>query len=145
MILIAHRGNIHGPNPAQENHPDYIMDAVAKGFDVELDVRYLCGRLYLGHDEPQYEISAEFLENKAFWCHAKDIRTLSYLATEISDIHYFFHNTDDCTLTSRGYIWTYPGKQILCSKSIAVIPELIPKYDIDKAGGICSDYMTWVD
>jgi len=28
MKLIAHRGNINGPNPEKENHPDYINTAI---------------------------------------------------------------------------------------------------------------------
>ena len=26
-------------------------------------------------------------------------------------LNYFWHQTDDFTLTSHGYIWTYPGKK----------------------------------
>ena len=29
-----------------------------------------------------------------------------------SDIHCFRHQEDDVTLTSRGYMWTYPGKPL---------------------------------
>ena len=35
----------------------------------------------------------------------------------------FEHQEDDVTLTSEGYIWTYPNKQ-LTDNSIAVLPEL---------------------
>ena len=34
MHLIAHRGNISGPNPKRENTPEYIEEAIEKGFDV---------------------------------------------------------------------------------------------------------------
>jgi hypothetical protein len=37
-IWIAHRGNTRGPNPEKENHPDYILQAIREGFDVEIDV-----------------------------------------------------------------------------------------------------------
>ena len=30
MKLISHRGNLKGPNPEQENHPDYIWDALSQ-------------------------------------------------------------------------------------------------------------------
>ena len=36
MILIAHRGNTNGKLPDRENTNDYIKEAIAKGFDVEL-------------------------------------------------------------------------------------------------------------
>ena len=58
MKLIAHRGNINGPDPSKENTPEYIEQAIAQGFDVEVDVRYspLHSKLYLGHDEPDYKV-----------------------------------------------------------------------------------------
>ena len=56
MIYISHRGNLTGKNPELENSPVYIYQAIDKGFDVEIDLRYdtLNKKLYLGHDEPQY-------------------------------------------------------------------------------------------
>jgi hypothetical protein len=30
-MLIAHRGNLHGPNPAEENKPAYVDAALAAG------------------------------------------------------------------------------------------------------------------
>ena len=41
MKLIAHRGNINGPNPEKENHPDYINTAIKSGYDVEVDVWFI--------------------------------------------------------------------------------------------------------
>ena len=38
MILISHRGNLTGPNPKKENHPDYILNALREGYEVEIDV-----------------------------------------------------------------------------------------------------------
>ena len=60
-LLIAHRGNITGPNPEKENHPEYIDKAIACGYDVEVDVWDVSGKLVLGHDVPQYEIDMNFL------------------------------------------------------------------------------------
>ena len=37
MFLISHRGNLNGPNIKDENNPDYIMEALSKDFDVEID------------------------------------------------------------------------------------------------------------
>ena len=34
----------------KENNPDYIMKAVDKGFDVEIDVWFKNNDFYLGHD-----------------------------------------------------------------------------------------------
>jgi len=54
MKFISHRGNLTGPNPERENHPSYILEATANGFEVEIDLWYENGKLILGHDEPQY-------------------------------------------------------------------------------------------
>ena len=61
-----------------------------------------------------------------------------------NDIHYFWHQEDKITLTSKNYIWAYPGSQPI-ENSIAVLPELnndnsitmLPK----KLFGICSDFI----
>ena len=58
MKLIAHRGNVTGPNPLRENSLEYIDDAIKLGYDVEIDVRHIEWeqQLYLGHDECQYPV-----------------------------------------------------------------------------------------
>ena len=40
MKLIAHRGNVYGPESDKENSPDYIDKSISMGYDVEIDVRY---------------------------------------------------------------------------------------------------------
>ena len=52
-------------------------------------------------------------------------------------IHYFWHQKDDITLTSKGYICAYPGKQPI-KNSIAVLPELYND-DLGVCKGVCSD------
>ena len=135
MILIAHRGNLNGKTN-RENQPEYIQEALVQDFDVEIDVWYIEDEFWLGHDIPQYKIEENFLENPRLWCHAKSIDTL-YKMTSNSLIHCFWHQEDDVTLTSRGYLWTYPGKQ-LTKKSICVLPE--KRFEAEMAGG-CSDYI----
>lgn len=54
--------------------------------------------------------------------------------------NYFWHQEDDVTITSIGYFWTYPGKQ-LTKNSIAVMPETKDFIEINNAYGICSDYI----
>lgn len=139
MIIISHRGNISGNDPSKENHPDYISQALDCGFNVELDFWVHDNKFYLGHDNPQYEISESFIHNSKFWIHAKNINAAYYL-TDNSYLHWFFHDKDDCVLTSSGFLWTYPGKQ-LTTKSIAVMPELVKDtYDLSIAYGICTDF-----
>jgi hypothetical protein len=140
MIKIAHRGNIDGPNPDKENHPDYLQAALDLGYDVEVDVWLIDGKYILGHDGPQYEVPVSFIYNKYFWLHAKNIPAISSLNLNGNYINCFFHDVDDCVLTSGGWIWTYPGKTIIGPRAIAVMPERVPDWDISKACGICSDY-----
>ena len=138
MILIAHRGNTHGPDLENENKPEYLKKAIDMGFHVETDVWYIDGEFYLGHDVPQYPIDLPFLNHRKIICHCKNIEAFDQILS--TSIHCFFHDEDDCTLTSKGWIWTYPGKQ-LTSKSICVMPErvVVPE-NIDECKGICTDY-----
>jgi len=142
MIFIAHRGNVSGPSE-QENNPLHILLALSLGFNVEIDVWYLDKTFVLGHDKPQFEVSEDFLLNPYFWHHAKNIDAFFQLNRLKPNhlINCFFHDSDDCVLTSGGWIWTYPGKQ-LTPDSIAVMPERVKEeYDLSIAHGICSDYV----
>jgi hypothetical protein len=49
---------------------------------------------------------------------------LYYFSNNHSELNYFWHQSDDYTITSKGYFWTYPGKKI-SNKSVIVLPELI--------------------
>lgn len=138
MILISHRGNTRGPNRERENNPDYINEALFKGFHVEVDVWYNRD-WYLGHDNPQYKIDLSFLENHRIWCHAKNLDALSKML-EVGSLICFWHEEDTATLTNNGYIWTYPGKPLV-KRSIAVLPEQANVTDVLQAAGICSDYV----
>jgi hypothetical protein len=135
--FISHRGNLRGSRPDQENNPSYVLTAL-KRFDVEIDVWFIDNKFYLGHDEPQYYIDQSFLQNNKLWCHAKNFEALVAMKN-LNVVNYFWHDQDSHTLTSSGYIWTFPG-QSLSKLSIAVMPVNIfhittPVY------GICCDYV----
>jgi len=140
MILIAHRGNMDGPNPPQENDPSYILHTLECGFHVEIDLWIKDNILYLGHDYPQYKIEPDFLKNEKLWIHCKNMDALTYCKENNIQTNYFWHDQDDCTLTSKGWFWTFPGKQ-LTPYSIAVMPETKSFENIDIAKGICTDYV----
>ena len=36
-------------------------------------------------------------------------------------LNYFWHQEDKVTLTSKGYLWAYPG--VICDNAITVLPE----------------------
>jgi len=139
MILISHRGNLNGKIPERENHPNYIDEAIHAGFNVEIDMWWVDGRVYLGHDEPKYEVDNEWLVDRVdkLWVHCKNVELLNWIRSTI--LHYFWHEEDTLTLTSKQYVWAYPGKQPIIG-SIAVMPE-INNDKMDKCIGICSDYI----
>lgn len=137
MILISHRGNIDGVLKDEENNPRYLNHAMNLGYDVEVDVRYENGEFYLGHDFAQYKVEKKFLLNSKVWCHAKTGESL--MALKKINSHYFWHQQDDYTITSKGYFWTYPNKKLL-PQSICVLPEN-GNYKEFNCLGICSDFI----
>jgi hypothetical protein len=141
MILISHRGNIDGRIPEYENNPNYIEAALNLGYDVEIDLWFIDGKTYLGHDEPQYEIDDDWLGERIdkIWVHCKNIESLNWIRS--TNLHYFWHETDTVTLTSKNYVWAYPGKQPIVG-SIAVMPEL-ENDNVLLCTGICSDYIQY--
>lgn len=154
MKLIAHRGNIDGPNPSEENNPEYIEDAIENGFDVEVDIWFSSQtkKFFLGHDRPEYQIDVFWLAKNInkLWIHCKNIEALYEFSANMSGYNYFWHDTDKYTLTSKKYIWTYPG-QPYTPKSIMVMPEsmkVFPTFETEledmkayNCYGICSDYV----
>ena len=141
MILISHRGNINGKFESYENEPNYIDLALSKGYDVEIDVWYVDGLLYLGHDKPQYGINFKWIQDRfdKLWVHCKNIESVVFFKECEYDINYFWHQEDALTLTSQKHIWVYPGKQPI-KNSIAVMPE-IHNEDTSNCFGVCSDYI----
>jgi len=143
MKLISHRGNLEGPNPERENHPDYIIEAIQAGYDVEIDVWFKDGKFYLGHDEPQYLFPYDLLNGyyNKLWIHCKDMDSLSNLNELDSSgqkLNYFSHENDLGVLTSKGYIWSAN----VYKRGILVMPEVFNKEPNKDTLGVCSDYIT---
>ena len=142
MKYIAHRGLVNGPDSNLENLPGQILLSLQAGYDCEIDVRYINGKWMLGHDNPDFEVPFEFLEQVGLWIHAKNLEALYILSK--TNLVYFWHQEDDFTLTSNRYIWTYPGKE-LSDNSVMVVPEVVDStLEITRnvvCYGICSDYI----
>ena len=139
MKLISHRGNINGSDPGKENSPSYIKSALNAGYNVEIDVWNLNGTWFLGHDDPIYEIDIKFLMNDKLLCHAKNLAALDKMLVH-TNIHCFWHQEDHYTITSRGYIVSYPGYETT-PRTICMKPELADPDSIPDCHGICSDYI----
>lgn len=142
MILIAHRGNFNGKNVERENSPDYIEEAIALGYDVEVDVWLVDKKWMLGHDFPKYEVPLSFFERPQIWTHAKNL--VGYVSLyHNTKAHVFWHNKDDFAITSKGIKWA--KTHILTFDGVMVLPEhndyhteMIKNKHIGPIG-ICSD------
>ena len=93
MILISHRGNINGRIEDAENRPDYIDDTIRLGYEVEVDVWVIEGTFHLGHDEPQYAVSLNWLYQRKdkLWIHCKNIEAVEWFNTLLGTYNYFWH------------------------------------------------------
>ena len=140
--VIAHRGNLHGSDPATENSPEQIEKARKAGFDVEIDVWLIDGQWYTGHDAPRYKVDFSFLDQSGHWLHAKNLEALHHLCDERTEVacDFFWHENDKYTLTNNGFIWTFPGQPLPEEFGIAVLPEDVVDYDVRNAWTICTDY-----
>ncbi len=138
MKIISHRGNLDGINHQLENEPSHISNILKTSIDCEIDVWHDAGVYYLGHDYPKYKIESKFLLQKGLWCHAKNLNALEKML-EIG-ANCFWHQADDFTLTSNGYIWTFPQK-IVGNKSVIVDNNSNWKTKNYQCFGVCSDYV----
>ncbi len=141
MIQISHRGNYKGRVEERENSPDYIEEAIAAGYNVEVDVRLVNNVLMLGHDFSKYEVPLTFLERPEIWAHAKNLSGYFYLHSNHL-IQVFWHDRDDFAFTSKGIKWCKTG--ILTYDGIMVMPELNNHHTAllrqgHKPLGVCSD------
>jgi len=146
MKLISHRGNINGRKPELENRQEYIIQAINSGYDVEIDIWY-DKELWLGHDEPQYKVSLDFLKKykDKLWIHCKNFKALSFLIEE-KELNIFYHKTEEYTILSNNLIWAHNLQEV----DIKCIIPLLSKYDIDtwipsEVYGICSDYVNLLE
>lgn len=139
MKIICHRANLFGPSE-YENSIKQAHKCIEYGFDVELDLRFIGNKLFLGHDSPESEIDLNnILEMKSnLWIHCKDVQSLEYFSN--TDFNYFWHDTDKYTLTSKNIGWVFPN----CApykKSVVVLPEICDyRIDEHEVYGLCTDY-----
>jgi hypothetical protein len=132
-----------------ENSSKQIDYVLSLGFECEIDVWLINGQIVLGHDSPEEVVTLDWLTRRSshLWVHCKNLESLDFFASSTSKLNFFWHQSDDYTLTSRGYIWTYPGKQ-LSPLSVLVLPEInldtgheSLHFSDRKCLGICSDYV----
>lgn len=142
MKIISHRGNVNGKLIDRENTQSYIEEAMSYGFDVEIDIWSVDGKLFLGHDEPTYLVEEEWIEaySSYLWIHGKNQEAIEKLVLN-KNLNVFWHETDKMTFTSKGLLWLYPENY--SEQGITVVlgkKEIIQK----KIFGVCTDYpLSW--
>jgi hypothetical protein len=147
MLYISNRGNLAGPDLANENSVAYVNATLARGYHVAVDawlVKNQDGSFQpaLGELQPQYPVNIEFLQNPKLIARVKDITTFQILTD--SKVHCVLANTGN-TLTSAGLIWTPKGSRIVTRSSVLNMPEWFTNNMKDlapiKCAGICSNFI----
>ncbi len=140
--FISHRGNLDGPNKKIENTIKQVELVINEGFECEIDVWFVDNKLFLGHDNPDNEISLDWLKknSQSLWIHCKNFESLNLFKNLGGLFNYFWHQKDDFTLTSKGYIWTYPEKKYDKNSVIVKLDNELPK-DLN-IYAICTDFVT---
>jgi len=143
MKIISHRGNIRGPRPDRENAPSYIDCAIKLGLEVEIDLRYMEEKYFLGHDTPDYEVSERWLRERkdSLWIHCKNLSASNRLQELDMGALFFCHTSDPYILTSNGCLWVHDLSSDLTSRCIV---PLMDKGSLEKFRGpstyaICTD------
>jgi len=142
MLIISHRGNLEGENESTENSPSQIETAINFGYDVEIDLWLIDNDFMLGHDKPEHPISLDWLvsNEKFLWVHCKNFEAIDYLSKNQINLNYFFHDSDDLTLTSRNFMWIYP-KKTYSNNSVIVCKDYdeFTNYLKKPPLGVCTD------
>lgn len=147
MKIISHRGNVEGPNEQTENTVGAIEVVVnILNFDCEVDlwVRDKSQKLYLGHDFGTNFIQPSFIHKycNKLWIHCKNVEALEWcMNNNWGQLNFFWHAIDKYTLTSKQYVWVYPGQPFnFIEKCVVVGTDSDPaKIRLDTPA-ICTDY-----
>lgn len=145
MKIISHRGNIIGPVKEKENRPSYIDCAIGLGYEVEIDLRFIDGQFWLGHDEPQYKINESWMKprKEKLWFHCKDVNSVLELLKLNGDYKYFCHSQDDYVITSYNKIWVHDLNGKINHECIIPLLDYdsIINYKNEKPYAVCTDYV----
>ena len=145
MKIISHRGNVSGPIPAQENSPRFIDRALSLGLDVEIDLRRVNNKFFLGHDNPDIEVSMDWLDQrkKNLWIHTKNISAFEKLLEINNNFIFFYYTCEPLVLVSNRKIWCHQLKYI-SNPANCVVPLLSKSTLLENKEtnwfGVCTDY-----
>lgn len=143
MIYISHRGNIDAIIPEKENSPNYIDEAISQGYDVEIDVRLIDKKFYLGHDAPDHLIDLNWLlkRKNSLWVHCKNYAALSSLLHQ--DLKIFYHQKENHTIIGGSlFIWSHDLSEADGNSIIPLLSlEDVAHWKCKLVAGVCSDFI----
>ena len=58
-----------------------------------------------------------------------------------NNVHCFWHENDQRVLTSKGYVWTYPYKQIIDNAVVVILDKELDYDYVSRAIAVCGDYV----
>ncbi len=159
MIVIAHRGNVSGPEDGNENKEKYLKSAINQGFMIEVDLWAGLDLVpSLGHErQSAVRTTSEFLNSIAAmtFFHCKNLQAVYYLSTYIHNPRWFIHHADESVAISNSEpsnikIWRHSSVGP-ATDAVWAMPEskvgschrdLVKAFrETDKvAGAVCTDY-----
>jgi hypothetical protein len=105
--------------------------------------------LWLGHDAPTHPLEPEeerdggLLSARGVWIHCKNVAALAHLRAHprAAAFNFFAHDKDDVALTSRGWAWGYPGKEVPGAGTVSVVWPKEKRHVVKPGVGVCWDWL----
>lgn len=147
MRVIAHRGNLTGPDPEKENTWAAVRKCARLDIDAEIDFWVKDNRLCMGHDENNLEQVSlyQFRELKInIYAHCKNLDALQFLGQNTpGNMIPFSHDVDDFVALRNGEIWAHPNylKNIKDKTMVIAMTWGEPvKEELLGFAGVCTDW-----
>jgi hypothetical protein len=87
MLYLSFRGLLQGQDPAAENTIKQIGKALNAGFGVMVDAWRVNNKLYLGSEQPLYEVTPQYLQNKRFYIAVRNQDMRSWIGSQPSSLY----------------------------------------------------------
>ena len=145
MIFISHRGNTDKIKEELENSREYIDQAISKGYEVEIDIWRIDGKLFLGHDKPERLVTLSWLNNRKdkLWIHTKNRSALEFFTLIDDSYKFFWHTVEPFILTSNCLIWAHDYESVV-NDNLCIVPLLslkqVMEADVREWYAICTDF-----
>jgi len=105
--------------------------------------------LWLGHDAPVWPLEREdegdggLLSSRGVWIHCKNLAAFAYLRshTRSPAFNFFLHDKDEAALTSKGYMWGYPGIKVPGPGTVSVVWPKDKSVKAEPGVGVCWDWL----